>query len=143
METRTIAGIIVVIVIVVAASYFLFLRGGPFDSPQATIHTMADAVNDRDANLLYRCLSENLQGQTTVDELETVMETYDNMELKITIDEISDVEIADDSATASVTITATFIDPITGKENKNTDTNEVSFVREDDKWKLPKLARPK
>lgn len=132
------AAVIVVIIIIVAAAgvYFLFLREGPYGSPEATMRTCADAINDRDAETVYNCLSSDIQGATTKSEIENWIDVMDNKDFHVTIEEVTSINIVDDTATAQVKTKITYIDPKTGEKKSSTDTDEVSFVKEDGKWKI-------
>lgn len=128
--------VVIIILVVATAGYFLFLRGGQFGTPEDTIHTLIDAFNSRDADEMYNCLSSDVQEDVTKSEIEDMFDLMDNLNAQITVEKVSNVEISGDNATAQVTLKITVTDPVSEEKTSETDTSEMSFVKEDGKWKI-------
>lgn len=131
------AAVVAVIAVVVVAVYFLFLRGGPsFGTPEGTVETLADAINDRDADLIYSCFSSQVQGGTSVQEIENAINGWNAMNYHISGVEVSNVNITGDNATATVKATFSYTNPYTGEPTTDNSSEAMSFVKEGGEWKI-------
>lgn len=130
---------ILVIIIIVAAAvvgvYFMFIKGGKYSTPEDTIHTYANAMNNRDADTIYESLSSEVREDVTKSEVQTFLDFWENLNMKVEINSV-DVEISGDTATAQIESTLTAIDPETGEEYTETSTDNDPLVKEEGEWKL-------
>lgn len=135
-------GVIVIaiaIVAVVAAigAYFLFFQGGAsFKSPGATARTYINACDSRNVDLAYRCLSSEQQKSVSKSMISGMFETLNNFNMSFTVKDISNVNISGNTATAEVKIKLTGENPTTGEQVNLTQTGEISFLKENGKWKV-------
>ncbi len=72
--------VVVIVAIVVSLSVgLIFLTGGDksFDTPEDTVRTAFDGINDRDADLVYQCLSSEQKSQVSKSDLKDGLDMMD------------------------------------------------------------------
>ncbi|TES83957.1 MAG: hypothetical protein E3J91_00750 [Hadesarchaea archaeon] len=99
------------------------------------VDTFVNAINNRNADALYRCLSSQIQSEMTIDDFEILMTMLDNINAEIIEAEVSDIRITDSKATASATVTVSYTDEIAGEGFVDT-SETISLVKEDGEWRM-------
>lgn len=126
---KVLIGIIVVGAIVIAG--IVFLTGdGQFDTPKSTIRTAVDAINRRNGDLLYRCLSSEVQKRGSKEQLETFLNRAEEMNVKIKIEDISVKKRTNN--TASLIVSSI----VQGDRESESSQYKYKLIKEDGKWKM-------
>lgn len=144
LSTGAVVGIVVgvVVSVIVPVSIVVVLLGGGFGgggvslaTPQDTITSAFNALNAYDADALYSCLSSNAHSQMSLDNVRERIQMYENIGAKITGLQISNVNITDNTATATVSGRIEYISEGLPASSDLVPINYL-LVKESNLWKL-------
>lgn len=130
------------VIILVVASVYLLLRAPTAATPEATILTMKEAINARDADKLHSLFSSEVQKTMTKEDVKFWLKMIvDALEYSMDKVEFLEVSIKDNTATVRMSITITAKNLWGVKETKTTETT-TTLVLEAGEWKLATPVLP-